>query len=68
MKSTPPYKIELLKLSDGSRLIRVNDPATATTLERRLDPTKPVAKQKNAVVDALRSVLAHGLKEPAAIS
>jgi hypothetical protein len=68
MKSTPPYDIELLKLPDGSRLIRVSDPATATALERRLDPAKAVAKQKNAVVDALRSLLARELKETAAIA
>jgi hypothetical protein len=67
MSSIQPYQIELLRLPDGTRLIRVNDPATATALERRLDPAKPVVAQKNAVVRALRTVLTQEFNEPVAV-
>lgn len=66
MNSPAPFQIELLKLADGTRLLRVSDPLTATALERRLDPTQPVTRQKEAVDRALRAVLEGELKPAAA--
>jgi len=63
MKTPPQYEIELLKLADGSRLIRVSDPVTATALERRLDLAKPVWAQKNGLTQALQTLLANELSE-----
>ena len=66
MNPFAPFQIEWLKLADGTRLVRVSDPQTATSLERRLDPTQPVARQKEAVDRALRAVLERELKTAAA--
>ncbi len=49
MNPPAPFPVELLKLADGTRLVRVSDPLTATALERRLDPAQPIARQKEAV-------------------
>lgn len=61
----PPFQIELIKLADGTRVVRVSDPLTATALERRLDSARPVARQKEAVDRALRAVLERELKATA---
>ena len=66
MNSPAPFHIELLKLADGRRILRVADPLTDTALERCVNPKLPVARQKEAVIRALRAVLDHELKEPAA--
>ncbi len=67
MNTPEPFRIELLKLAGGDRILRVTDPLTATVLERRIHPTQPVARQKEAVVRALHAVLERELKEPAAV-
>ncbi|MEO6788039.1 MAG: hypothetical protein ABI318_18085 [Chthoniobacteraceae bacterium] len=63
MNPPAPYRIELLKLADGRRILRVTD----TSLERCVNPKQPVARQKEAVIRALRAVLERELKEPAAV-
>jgi len=65
MTSPAPLQIELLKLADGSRILRVTDSLSATALERRLDPTQPVVRQKETVARALRAVLDRELKASA---
>lgn len=60
------FQFDLLKLADGARLLRVTDPASATAIERRLDPRQPVVRQKEAVARALCAVLERELKETAA--
>jgi len=66
MNTPAPFHIELLKLAGGDRILRVTDPLTATTLERRIHPARPVVRQKEAVIRALRAVLEGELKETAA--
>jgi hypothetical protein len=65
----PPasLQIEMVKLVDGTRVLRVTDAATATTLERRVDPAQPVVRQKEMVAHALRAVLDRELKSAAAV-
>ena len=66
MTTPAPLQIELLQLADGARILRVTDPLTATTLERRLDPAQPVVRQKETVARALRAVLDREFKASAA--
>jgi hypothetical protein len=60
------FRIDLIKLTDGFRVLRVTDAATATTLERRLDPNQPVARQKDAICRALQLVLDQGFNSTVA--
>ncbi len=62
----PPFQTELIKLADGTRIVRVSDSSTATALERRIDPAHPVARQKEVLDRALRAVLERELKATAA--
>ena len=36
----------LLKLTDGARVLRFSEPESGLCLEKRLDPTQSVARQK----------------------
>lgn len=65
MNPPAPFQIELIRLADGSRVLRATDPQTATTLERHLDSLQPVSRQKEAVDLALRAVLDRELKATA---
>ena len=40
-------EILLLKLSDGARVLRLNEPQSGLCLEKRLDPGQSVARQKD---------------------
>ncbi len=44
MNATP--HMQLLTLTDGSRILRLGDEATGLTLERRLHPDRPLVAQK----------------------
>ena len=66
MNPSVSFTIDLLRLADGTRLIRVADTASGTTLERRIDPTRPLARQKELVVTALRALLDRELSAAAA--
>ena len=39
-------QITLLRLKDGSRLLRLSEPETGLALERALNPNRPVRHQK----------------------
>jgi hypothetical protein len=66
MNPPPSFQIELVKLADGTRWLRVADPVSGTTLERRVRENEPVARQKSAVLQALGAVLDRELKEAVA--
>lgn len=66
MNQSAPFQVDLIKLSDGTRMLRVSDVPSGTTLERRVDAQRSVASQKDAVERALRAVLERELKTPAA--
>jgi hypothetical protein len=46
-------KIEMAKLEEGSRLIRVTDPELGVSLEKKANPSLSIAKQKDQLVAAL---------------
>jgi hypothetical protein len=39
-------QITLLRLKDGSRLLRLSEPKTGLALERTLNPNRPLLRQK----------------------
>jgi hypothetical protein len=39
-------QIQLITLTTGGRLLRLEDPATGLSVERKLDPAKPLVSQK----------------------
>ena len=43
---TDNIQITLLRLRDGSRLLRLSEPETGLALERALNPNRPVLRQK----------------------
>ncbi len=50
-------QIDLVKLVDGSRLLRLSHAGLG--LEKKLDPTQPVAQQKKRLLRELRNLLSH---------
>lgn len=40
------FEMVLLKLADGARILRFNEPASGLCLEKRLEPDQSVARQK----------------------
>ena len=51
-------QIDLVKLSDGARLLRLSQPTLGLCLEKKLDPRQPVAKQKQHWLGAFHALLA----------
>lgn len=43
MTDRSKIQIDLIKLAGGERLLRLTDPQTGLSLEKRLDSQKPVA-------------------------
>ncbi len=50
-------EIELVKLASGARLLRFTEPKSGLTLERKLDPNRPVSEQKQALVKVFEVAL-----------
>ncbi len=47
----------LLKLADGGRILRLSEPQSGVCLEKRLDPTQSVARQKDRWMQAFAAML-----------
>lgn len=47
----------LLKLTDGARVLRLSEPKSGLCLEKRLDPTQSVARQKARWQQVFRAML-----------
>ena len=47
----------LLKIADGGRILRFTEPQSGLSLEERLDPSEPVARQKNRWKQVFLAVL-----------
>jgi hypothetical protein len=47
----------LLKLTDGARILRLSEPQSGLCLEKRLDPTQSVARQKDRWVQVFAAML-----------
>lgn len=54
----PEIQIDLVKLSDGARLLRLSDPDSRLCLEKPLDPDLPVLAQKERWMRVFRDLLA----------
>ena len=50
-------QVELVKLVSGDRLIRLTEPKTALTLERKIDPAKPILSQKQQLLNVFEAAL-----------
>jgi hypothetical protein len=50
-------QITLLKLKDGSRLLRLTEPETGLALERALNPNRPVLRQKKQLKALFESMI-----------
>jgi hypothetical protein len=50
-------RIDLIKLADGQRLLRLEDATSGLSLEKRLDPVASVASQKTRWLRAFESML-----------
>ena len=49
--------IQLITLTTGGRLLRVEDPGTGLSLERKLNPEKPVVAQKAKLLQLFEAML-----------
>ena len=54
----PEIQIDLVKLADGTRLLRLTDPESRLSLEKSLDPRLPLLAQKERWLRAFRDLLA----------
>jgi hypothetical protein len=51
-------QFDLVKLLNGGRLLRLTDPRSGLTLEKKLAPTEAVVRQKERLLRALEAALA----------
>ena len=49
--------IELIKLVSGERLMRLTEPESGLTIERKLDPRQAVVRQKERLLGVLEAAL-----------
>ena len=52
-----PIEMLLLKLADGARILRFNEPASGLCLEKRLDPGQPVVREKERWKQVFQTML-----------
>jgi hypothetical protein len=58
-------QIELTKLRTGERLFRLTDSQSGLSLERKIDPTRPVTGQKEQLISIFEAALARAELSPA---
>jgi hypothetical protein len=58
MVSREKIQIDLVKLTGGERLLRLTEPDSGLSLEKMLDPKKPVARQKESLLAVFEVALA----------
>ena len=51
-------QIDLIKLMSGERLLRLTEPQSSLSLEKKLDPKQPVVRQKERLLSVFEAVLA----------
>ncbi|MEO5803007.1 MAG: hypothetical protein ABIR24_05720 [Verrucomicrobiota bacterium] len=51
-------QIDLIKLMGGERLLRLTESQSGLSLEKKLDPKKPVASQKEKLLGVFDAALA----------
>jgi hypothetical protein len=50
-------RIELVKLGNGERLLRLTEPASGLSMEKTLDPRQPLLRQKARLLDVFNAAL-----------
>ena len=55
----PEIQIDLLKLADGARLLRLSEATSGLSLEKKLDASEPVARQKDWLLREFETLLSH---------
>ena len=58
-------QIELIKLNGGDRLLRLAEPGSGLSLERKLDAQRPVVDQKQELLTVFEAALAKAALSPA---
>jgi len=58
MNNRKRIEVDLVKLADGGRLLRLTEPDSGFSLEKRLDPRQPVLRQKQRVLAVFEAALA----------
>jgi len=51
-------QIDLIKLVGGERLLRLTEPQSGLSLEKKLDPRKPVVSEKEKLLGVFDAALA----------
>ncbi|MEY4386488.1 MAG: hypothetical protein RLY20_1771 [Verrucomicrobiota bacterium] len=51
-------QIDLIRLVGGERLLRLTEPQTGLSLEKKLDAQQPVARQKERLLGVFEAALA----------
>ena len=51
-------QIDLIKLADGERLLRLTEPQSGLSLEKKLDSKQPVVRQKERLLGVFEAALA----------
>lgn len=57
-------QVDLIKLANGDRLLRLSEAASGLSLEKRLDPRHPVVRQKERLLRAFEAALERELTSP----
>ncbi len=57
-------QMELVKLKGGQRLLRLTEPKSGLSLERKLSPERPVANQKEQLLSVFEAALARAELTP----
>ena len=58
MHDRKKIEMHLVKLSSGERLLRLTEPESGVSLEKKLDPRQPVVRQKTKLLSMLEAALA----------
>jgi hypothetical protein len=58
-------QMELIKLKGGERLLRLTEPQSGLSLERKLDSTRPVTDQKRHLLSVFEAALIRAELSPA---
>jgi hypothetical protein len=59
MNAGSKIQIELIKLVSGERLLRLTEPHSGLSLEKKLDAKQPVVRQKQQLLKVFEAALSH---------
>ena len=61
MPSDRQIQVDLIKLANGERLLRLAEGTTGLCLEKKIDPQQPVVRQKERLLKIFEAALAREL-------